>query len=95
MRWHSSIHSISGKLEVLNPLAVLRRGYSVVFDLRGCVVREAEKLRKGQEVRILLEKGTASARIQSTEIQQHPEIHSTAKRDQEETEEGPGLDHGE
>jgi exodeoxyribonuclease VII large subunit len=57
----------SGKLELLSPLAVLRRGYSVVFRSRGTATRRAAELEPGEEVRILLAEGAARARIERVE----------------------------
>ena len=66
-RWHDKILVFSGRLDALNPLAVLRRGYSVAFDLDGKVVRDAALLHAGQALRVVLAKGSASVRVESIE----------------------------
>jgi exodeoxyribonuclease VII large subunit len=66
-RWQDRLLAFSARLDGLNPLGVLRRGYSVVFDSRGKAVRKAEGLLTGEMVRILFEKGGARATIQEVE----------------------------
>ena len=47
----------AGKLESLSPLAVLSRGYGIVFDLKGNVVKRAESVRPGDQVHIRVAEG--------------------------------------
>ena len=54
------------RLNALNPLAVLQRGYGAVRNEEGRVVSSVKDLTEGQEVRILLRDGHANARILST-----------------------------
>jgi exodeoxyribonuclease VII large subunit len=61
MRLHLS-HA-AHRLEALSPLAVLSRGYSVVTDDRGKLVRSASALEIDQPVRLRFQSGEASARI--------------------------------
>jgi exodeoxyribonuclease VII large subunit len=62
-QWDDALSSISGRLEALNPLKVLARGYSVTTDSEGRVVQDAVVLGKGDKVRILLARGSAEAEI--------------------------------
>ena len=57
------------RLEALSPLACLERGYAIVRrdDATQAVVRDAATLRPGAGVRIVLARGRARARIDSTE----------------------------
>ncbi len=48
------------KLEALNPLSVLARGYSVV-ELDGAVINDTEKLKIGDEVKIHFKDGSVNA----------------------------------
>jgi exodeoxyribonuclease VII large subunit len=66
-RWQDMLYVFSAKLDALNPLGVLRRGYSVVFDSHGKAVRKADRLLTGEMIRILFEKGGARATIQEVE----------------------------
>ncbi len=55
------------KLEALNPLAVLSRGYGAVMDENGRIIASTESLREGQTVTIALSDGRAEAEIISIE----------------------------
>ncbi len=55
------------KLNALNPLAVLQRGYSAVMDKEGNVVVRAAQLSVGQGVTLRMSDGTAEAKIISVE----------------------------
>jgi exodeoxyribonuclease VII large subunit len=65
--WQHRLRVFSGKLEALNPLQVLKRGYAVVFSSRGKVVRSASTLEPGELLNILLGEGKLRARIESAE----------------------------
>lgn len=58
----NSLSNACGKIEVLSPLKVLARGYSVVFDNNGTVT-DATVLNKGQSVKIKFAKNSAEAVI--------------------------------
>jgi exodeoxyribonuclease VII large subunit len=52
-----------GKLESLSPLAVLQRGYALVFDERGGLVQRSEQVRPGDEIDVRLHEGALRARV--------------------------------
>jgi exodeoxyribonuclease VII large subunit len=54
---------LAGKLESLSPLAVLSRGYALVWDGQGRLVRRAAQVAPGDPVRIRLEEGVLGARV--------------------------------
>ena len=54
------------KLEMLNPLAVLKKGYSVVTDKNGSAIKNVEDLTVGKEILGTLNKGRFKAQV--TEI---------------------------
>ncbi len=54
-----------GKLEALNPLSVLSRGFSAVFDGNGEVIKAAKQLHVGDTVSFRLSDGEADAEIRS------------------------------
>ena len=61
---------LGGKLHTLSPLAVLGRGYSIVFSVPGrTVVKDALKVKSGQELEIKLAAGIirATARVSEGE----------------------------
>lgn len=55
--------SLTAKLEALNPLSVLTRGYSAVFDGEGHTLRSVSDLHIGDTVHLRLSDGTADADI--------------------------------
>ena len=60
---------IEGQLRSLSPLAVLQRGYALVLDESGAVIRSAGQLTAGQRVSTRLDDGSFSSQVE--------EIHST------------------
>ncbi len=51
------LEGLLGRLEAVNPLAVLRRGYSLVEDARGRPVTSSQQVRVGERIRVRLHKG--------------------------------------
>ncbi len=62
--WRASIVQRSAALGHLNPQAVLERGYSIVRDAKGSVVRDTGALVPGDPVVLTLARGEADARIE-------------------------------
>jgi exodeoxyribonuclease VII large subunit len=54
-------------LEALSPVAILNRGYALVFDAEGRLVKDAARLRAGDEVSARLARGRVRARVSATE----------------------------
>jgi exodeoxyribonuclease VII large subunit len=61
--WEDALKSRSGRLEALNPLKVIERGYSLTTDLEGRIVRDAADLDLGQRLRIQLARGEADVQV--------------------------------
>lgn len=57
------LDSLRGNLHHLNPAAVLERGYSIVRDQTGKVIRQAVELAPGQEVTVDLARGGFGANV--------------------------------
>ena len=55
----------AGKLQALNPMAVISRGYSAVFDADGAVIKSVEQLSVGDEVCLKMADGEATAEIKN------------------------------
>jgi exodeoxyribonuclease VII large subunit len=53
-------------LKHLNPELVLERGYAIVLDAKGAVVRDAGKLAAGDELALNFARGSARAEVKST-----------------------------
>lgn len=53
----------AGKLHALSPLAILERGYSVTFDQRGMIAKDAKRIRLGELIRTRLNSGTIKSKV--------------------------------
>lgn len=61
------LQALSAQLEMLNPQRTLDRGYAIVTDGRGKVMRDTAKLQPRESVRIRLAKGSADVGIASVQ----------------------------
>ncbi|MGA8152766.1 MAG: exodeoxyribonuclease VII large subunit [Terriglobales bacterium] len=50
-------------LQALSPLAILDRGYALVFDAEGNLLKDARKVKTGDEISARLSKGTVKATV--------------------------------
>ena len=53
----------TGQLEALSPLAILDRGYALVFDSAGVLLKDATQVKVGDEISARLAKGTVNATV--------------------------------
>ena len=61
--------ALDAQLNSLSPLRVLDRGYALVLDAQGVVVRSAQQVAPGDQVRTRLSDGSFTSRV--TEIRKH------------------------
>jgi exodeoxyribonuclease VII large subunit len=67
-RESSSLSGLAGRLETLSPLAVLSRGYALVWDAaRGRLVRSTHEVAPGDRLRVRVSDGDLSAVVTSPE----------------------------
>ena len=64
---HMRLESLAQRLAALNPLAVLRRGYALVTDAKGQVVRQPAQAPVDAEIRVRLAEGGLRARVTAHE----------------------------
>src|ERR1039457_3810192 len=57
----------TASLQALSPVAILNRGYALVFDAKGRLVKDASRLKAGDEVSARLARGRVRARVTGTE----------------------------
>ncbi len=57
----------AASLDALSPLGVLQRGYAIAQDGTGKLLRDAESVAVGEQVRVRLAKGTLKARVEGIE----------------------------
>jgi exodeoxyribonuclease VII large subunit len=48
----AAVERFAGKLDALSPLRVLERGYSIVKDPQGVLIKSSRQVGEGQELRI-------------------------------------------
>ena len=63
VRPHARLERLSGKLHALSPLAVLSRGYAIVYAPDGSILRNADAVTFGQEIRARLATGAVRASV--------------------------------
>jgi exodeoxyribonuclease VII large subunit len=57
----------TASLEALSPVAILNRGYALVFDAKDRLVKDAARLKAGDELSARLARGRVRARVTGTE----------------------------
>ncbi len=62
----AKVDQLSGQLEALSPLAILERGYALVFDASGKLVKDASRVKAGDEISARLAKGTVESVVKKT-----------------------------
>ncbi len=63
--WNEKFNLIDGKLEAFNPMAILKRGYSVTVKMPGeIIIKEAGSLKPGDVVETRLGKGKFVSRVE-------------------------------
>ena len=63
----ASLDRLGAQLDGLSPLKVLDRGYALVFDAAGELVKDAAQLAAGDEISARLARGTLRATVRKTE----------------------------
>lgn len=63
-RQHSGLATIAARLQTLGPEQTLARGYAIVFDDRGRVLRETVRLEHGAKIAARLARGGFTARVE-------------------------------
>lgn len=72
-RKKSSLASHTAKLDALNPLSVVARGYSAVFDDEGKLIKSVSQTKKGDMVSFMVTDGKISAEVVCAEKSERKE----------------------
>lgn len=62
------VQRLEGRLQALSPLAVLGRGYALVQDEQGRVLRQAEQIGTGEKIKVRLGQGRLEAVVEEVEL---------------------------
>ncbi len=57
------LHGLEGKLRALSPMGVLERGYALVFDSQGRLVKSIEALKSNEEITTRLADGSVTSTV--------------------------------
>ena len=60
------LHALEARLHTLSPLAVLERGYALVLDEQGTLVRSTQGVTPGERVFTRLSDGTFTSLVETT-----------------------------
>ncbi len=60
------LSELSGKLDALSPMKILDRGYALVFDAQGQLVKDASRLKPGEQISGRVSRGTFVAEVKRT-----------------------------
>jgi exodeoxyribonuclease VII large subunit len=77
LRSRGALDRHTASLEALSPVAILNRGYALVFDSCGRLVKDAVQFEAGDEFTARLARGRVRARVSATESDE-PELGGTA-----------------
>jgi exodeoxyribonuclease VII large subunit len=66
LQQRSQVEQLSARLEGLSPLAILDRGYALVFDSSGRLLKDAGQVETGDEISARLAKGNIIATVKKT-----------------------------
>lgn len=66
LRRRATLTQLAGQIEALSPVAILERGYALVFDSSGKLVKDASRVKPGDEISARVAKGTIEGVIRKT-----------------------------
>ena len=66
LRSQSRLGQLASQLQALSPVAILERGYALVFDSRGNLLKNAAQVKVGDEISARLAKGLVTATVKKS-----------------------------
>jgi exodeoxyribonuclease VII large subunit len=66
MRRRGRLEQLAGELGALSPVAILERGYALVFDSAGNLVKDSEQVQAGEEIRARVARGEIKALVKKS-----------------------------
>ncbi|MGA8090330.1 MAG: exodeoxyribonuclease VII large subunit [Terracidiphilus sp.] len=71
-RWGARVEALDARLRSLSPLAVLERGYALVLDSDGAVIRSVSQVVRGERVKTRLHDGEFSSTVDEASGRRRP-----------------------
>ena len=68
LRQRSRVDQLSAQIAALSPLAILERGYALVFDPAGKLLKDATHARPGDDISARLAHGTLTATVKKSDL---------------------------
>jgi exodeoxyribonuclease VII large subunit len=72
LQQRARLDQLAGQIEALSPLAILERGYALVFDASGKLVKDAAQVSSGDEISARLARGTVTATVKRRSTNPRP-----------------------
>ncbi len=66
LRRRSRLERLTSQMEALSPVAILERGYALVFDASGKLVKDATRVQMGEEIKARVARGEIIADVKKT-----------------------------
>ena len=66
-RRRARVESLQGRLQALSPLNILERGYALVFDAKGNLVKDSAQVNAGDQIRARVQRGEIRATVNKTQ----------------------------
>ncbi len=66
LRLRSQLEHLEGQLRALSPVAILDRGYALVFDSEGNLIKDSGQVQVGDEITAKLARGSLTAKVEKT-----------------------------
>jgi exodeoxyribonuclease VII large subunit len=60
---HARVSQILAKLDALSPVKILERGYALMFDAHGSLIKDASRVSVGERISARVAKGTIAAEV--------------------------------
>jgi exodeoxyribonuclease VII large subunit len=60
------LERLASQMEALSPVAILERGYALVFDADGQLVKDAQRVKAGEDIRARVARGEIEATVKKT-----------------------------
>ena len=67
LRQRARLDQIEHQLKALSPTAILERGYALVFDRSGKLVKSSAQVESGEQISARLAEGALTARVEAKE----------------------------